>query len=73
MGRYSTRSGRRPSDAGWVVKYGGIQVECRDEADAKMLVARLRRKGHRVTARTGFRAERPRYVDTDQIGNWLAE
>jgi hypothetical protein len=56
MGRYSTRRGREPTNARWVVEHGGLKIECRDEADAKRLAARLRKKGYRVTARTGFDA-----------------
>jgi len=39
--RYSTRRGRSPANAAWVVEYGGLQVECRDEADAKKIAGRL--------------------------------
>jgi hypothetical protein len=37
-----------------VVEYGGVQVECRDEADAKKIAGGLRRKGLRVTAHTRY-------------------
>ena len=33
--RYSTRRGRSPANAACLVEYGGLQMECRDEADAK--------------------------------------
>ena len=74
MGRYSTRRGHEPINARWVVEYGGLTIECRDEADAKKLAARLRKKGYRVTARTGFgTAPLMRYVEVDQIKAWLEE
>jgi len=73
MGKYSTRRGRQPRDSGWVIQYGGIQVECRDEADAKALAARLRKKGHRFWARTCSNTTPARFVDTDEISSWLQE
>jgi len=73
MGRYSGRRRRQPRDIGWVISYGGMQVECRDEADAKALAARLRRKGHRLWARTSFNATPARYVGSDEISGWLQE
>jgi hypothetical protein len=42
--RYSTRRGHPSTDPAWVVEYGALQVECRDEADAKKIAGRLRRK-----------------------------
>ena len=67
--------GRRyaPASAAWVVEYGGLQVECRDEADAKKIAGRLRRKGLRVTAYTRYGTAFPRYVDLDQLDAWLKE
>ena len=71
--RYSTRRGCSPANAAWVVEYGGLQVECRDEADAKKIAGRLRRKGLRVTAYTRYGAALPRYVDLGQLDAWLKE
>ena len=71
--RSSTRRGRSRADAAWVVEYGGVQVECRDEVDAKKSAGRLRRKGLRVTAYTRYGTAFPRFVDLDQLDAWLKE
>ena len=71
--RYSTRRGRSPANAAWVVEYCGLQVECRDEADAKKIAGRLRRKGLRVTAHTPYGTAFPRFLDLDQLDAWLKE
>jgi hypothetical protein len=42
--RNSTRQGHQPITARWIVEYGGLTVECRDETDAKSLAARLHKR-----------------------------
>ena len=41
------------SFGGWVIEYGTLNVDCRDEEDAKRIVRGLRNRA-RVVARTAF-------------------
>ena len=70
--RNSTRQGHQPITARWIVEYGGLAVECRDETDAKNLVVRLHKKGLRVSARTYPGVVPQRSVSVGQIKHWLA-
>jgi hypothetical protein len=44
----------KPS-AKWVIRYGGLTIECRDEHDAKKVAGDLYRKGHRGRAKSRAR------------------
>lgn len=69
----SNRSGRHPIPAQWIVEYGGLIVECRDEADARRLAARLHRKAYRVSVRTGPGVLPEKRIPAGQIKQWLGE
>jgi hypothetical protein len=75
MRRSSTRRHlkTRKSPAKWFVEYGGLTVECRDEADAKRLARGLHKKGYRLVARAAPGAFPPRRIDADQVKNWLSK
>lgn len=56
----------------WVVVYGGMSVECRDEAGAKKLAAKLRRKGYRLAARTADGVSPSWRIDPEELDEWLS-
>lgn len=60
---------RKPS-AKWLIRYGGLTIECRDEHDAKKVAGDLYRKGHRVSAR---RCKPERSIEPNQMRGWLSE
>jgi hypothetical protein len=63
----------RKTPAKWLVDYGGLTIECRDEADAKRLARSLLRKGYRVAARAAPGAFPPRRIDANHVRKWLSE
>jgi len=67
------RPEKRKSPVKWLVEYGGLKIECRDEADARRLVGSLHRKGYRVAAQTIPGAFPARQIQADQVKNWLSE
>ena len=75
MRRSSTRAHVKPrkSPVKWFVEYGGLTIECRDEADAKRLARSLHKKGYRVAARTALGAFPPRRIPANLVKNWLSE
>ncbi len=56
----------------WVVVYGSMSVECADEAGAKKLAAKLRRKGFRLAARTADGVSPSWRIDPEELDEWLS-
>jgi hypothetical protein len=54
---------------GWVVEYGPMSIDCRDEEDAKRIVRSLRR---RVVARTADGASPRRWFEGEDLTKWLS-
>jgi hypothetical protein len=57
---------------GWVIEYGTLTVDCRDEEDAKRLVRGLHRRA-RVIARTGYGVFPMRRLEGADLTRWLSE
>jgi hypothetical protein len=55
----------------WIIEYGGMSVECGDEAGAKELAAKLRQKGYRLTARTAEGVSPSWRIDPEELEEWL--
>ncbi|MGY4624666.1 hypothetical protein ACVWY3_002422 [Bradyrhizobium sp. USDA 4486] len=63
---------KRKPPSKWVVVYGGMSVECSDEASAKNLAAKLRRKGYRLAARTAEGVSPSWRIDPEELDEWLS-
>jgi hypothetical protein len=73
MSRSSFQQGEPlASNSKWVIEYGNLSVDCRDEDDAKAMVRRLRQKG-KLVARTAFGVSPGRRIEGVDITSWLAE
>jgi hypothetical protein len=57
---------------GWVIEYGALNVDCRDEEDAKRIVRGLR-YGARVVARTAYGVFPGRRLEGVDLAKWLSE
>jgi hypothetical protein len=55
---------------GWVIEYGTLIVDCRDEEDAKRIVGSLRHRA-RVIARYGVLPGR--WLEGADLTRWLSE
>lgn len=55
---------------GWVVEYGTLSIDCRDEEDAKGIVRSLRQRG-RVIARTAYGVSPGRRLEGEDLTKWL--
>lgn len=60
------------SKPNWVIEYGGMSVECGDEAGAKKLAAKLRKKGYRLTARTAEGVSPSWRIHPEELDEWLS-
>ena len=60
------------SFGGWVIEYGTLNVDCRDEEDAKRIVRGLRNRA-RVVARTAFGVFPGRRLEGANLTKWLSE
>jgi hypothetical protein len=60
------------SFGGWVIEYGTLTVDCRDEEDAKRIVRNLRNRA-RVIARTGYGVLPGRRLEGEDLTRWLSE
>jgi hypothetical protein len=56
----------------WVIEYGTLTVDCRDEEDAKRIVRGLYRRA-RVAARTGYGVFPARRLEGADLATWLSE
>jgi hypothetical protein len=63
---------RANSPGSWVIEYGTLTVDCRDEEDAKRIVRGLYRRA-RVIARTGYGAFPMRRLEGADLTRWLSE
>jgi hypothetical protein len=57
---------------GWVIEYGTLIVDCRDEEDAKRIVRSLRQRA-RVIARTAYGVFPGRRFEGADLTMWLSE
>jgi hypothetical protein len=60
------------SFGGWVIEYGTLNVDCRDEEDAKRIVRSLSHRA-RVIARTAYGASPGRRLEGADLARWLSE
>ena len=60
------------SFGGWVIEYGTLIVDCRDEEDARRIVRGLRHRA-RVIARTGYGVLPGRRLEGADLTKWLSE
>lgn len=60
------------SFGGWVIEYGTLIVDCRDEEDAKRIVRSLRQRA-KVIARTGYGISPGRRLEGADLIGWLSE
>jgi hypothetical protein len=60
------------SSDGWVIEYGTLNVDCRDEEDAKRIVRSLRQRA-RVIARTAYGVLPGRRLEGADLTTWLSE
>ncbi len=60
------------SFGGWVIEYGTLIVDCRDEDDAKCIVRSLRHRA-RVIARTGYGVFPGKRLEGADLTMWLSE
>jgi hypothetical protein len=60
------------SFGGWVIQYGTLIVDCRDEEDAKRIVRSLRHRA-RLIARTGYGVLPGRRLEGADLTRWLSE
>lgn len=60
------------SFGGWVIEYGTLNVDCRDEEDAKQIVRSLRQRA-RVIARTAYGVSPGRRLEGADLTKWLSE
>jgi hypothetical protein len=56
----------------WVIEYGTLTVQCRDEEDAKRIVRGLHRRAG-VIARTGYGVLPVRRLEGPDLATWLLE
>jgi hypothetical protein len=56
----------------WVIEYGTLTVDCRDEEDAKRIVRGLHHRA-RVIARTGYGVIPIRILEGADLATWLSE
>ena len=57
---------------GWVIEYGTLNVDCRDEEDAKRIVRSLRQRA-RVIARTAYGVSPGRRLEGMDLAKWASE
>jgi hypothetical protein len=60
------------SFGGWVIEYGTLIVDCRDEEDAKRIVRSLHLRA-RLIARTGYGVLPGRRLEGADLIRWLSE
>jgi hypothetical protein len=60
------------SFGGWVIEYGTLNVDCRDEEDAKRIVRSLRERA-RIIARTAYGVLAGRRLEGADLTKWLSE
>ena len=60
------------SFGGWVIEYGTLNVDCRDEEDAKRIVRSLRQRA-RVIARTAYGVSPGRRLEGADLTKWASE
>jgi hypothetical protein len=60
------------SFGGWVIEYGTLTVDCRDEEDAKRIVRRLHRRA-KVIARTAYGVLPGKRLEGADMTGWLSE
>jgi len=60
------------SFGGWVIEYGTLIVDCRDEEDAKHIVRGLRHRAG-VIARTGYGIFPARMLGGADLTKWVSE
>jgi len=63
---------RANSPGSWVIEYGTLTVDCRDEEDAKRIVRGLHLRA-RVVARTGYGVFPIRILEGADLATWLSE
>jgi hypothetical protein len=56
----------------WVIEYGTLTVDCRDEEDAKRIVRDLHRRA-RLIARTAYGVFPVRRLEGVDLATWLSE
>ena len=56
----------------WVIEYGSLLVDCRDENDAKTIIRGLRYRGGLV-ARTALGVSPRRRIEGADLASWLSE
>jgi hypothetical protein len=72
MRGFSTSPETADSPKGWVVEYGPMSIDCRDEEDAKKIAWNLRRRRGRVIAHTAFGVSPRRWLEGEDLTNWLS-
>jgi hypothetical protein len=60
------------SFGGWVIEYGTLTVDCRDEEDAKRIVRRLHYRAE-VVARTAYGVLPGKRFEGADLTRWLSE
>ena len=60
------------SPKGWVVEYGPMSIDCRDEEDARRIARNLRRRRGRVVARTADGVSPRRWFEGEDLTKWLS-
>jgi hypothetical protein len=60
------------SFGGWVIEYGTLNVDCRDEEDAKRIVRGLHHRAG-VIARTAYGVFPGRRLEGADLTRWLSE
>jgi hypothetical protein len=60
------------NSGGWVIEYGTLNVDCRDEEDAKRIVRSLRQRA-RVIARTAYGVSPGRRLEGMDLAKWASE
>jgi hypothetical protein len=60
------------SFGGWVIEYGTLNVDCRDEEDAKRIVRGLHHRA-RVIVRTAYGVFPGRRLEGADLTMWLSE
>jgi hypothetical protein len=72
MRGFSTSPDVANAPEGWVVEYGPMSIDCRDEEDAKRIVRSLRRRKGRVVARTAGGVSPRRWFEGADLTKWLS-
>jgi len=60
------------SPAPWVIEYGTLSIDCRNEDDAKTIARGLRHRG-RLIVRTAFGVSPARRFEDEDLTMWLSE